>query len=799
MTSLYERGNIPQKGHDLKVFFHFNKPHYLALFSLRSFASSIFSRVQHALEKVWDGITTAATWFVNGVKSIVEFFGSVLNFITSLAVAPLVSFIAAIIDVIINALCYMMTTIANSAVMLFKPDIGTGGSIFELILKGYSGLIPFLRTISIAFILIILVSSLAKIIINPQANETPLSVITGAFVAGVLSCCAPFLVVQAEKIFLVFYSGLLSMVPAEVDFEKFASAANTFVADGSASKFGAQMEGLMTSILLLLLLLMIAWKFFMFILEVAQRYLVLGTLLIFSPLACCFITTKSMRNSFKAYIRMVASTLFLMVMNVFFLALFLKSVTGFSDAIASIGAENSSASKIAIVVTWCIVEFGLLYVAGQFDSYLNTMGFSTAETGAGMMASMVMDAIDIGAINPFGSFRGRSKGQSSGFFGRMFSGRQGVVSSLLSKRGAPIRINAGGVDFGDVAQSLRRKTGNKSPLKDGKTASAAARALLDALGDNKLKQEKFDLSNLDIKDGIAILDTAPDKDGKMLTIAFAPLENLPAGFAEAHGGRVIDVPSQGKFVLLATGPNAWSYLAQSSAAEAAFAREYGIGLGEGQVRHVRDGNELTGAYRTTYTNDAGLGMMTEWVPACSYTPDASLNAVKTRVGDMDYWRYNVPVPRDAAGNITATCENTTVPTDASKMQTWLDSQFRGTSLDGYKMVGGTADQIQLEKDGEKYVMSPILSTALTEQAELGPLSHAYANNGADYIMAKVDDFSAESINKVFVTRGAQGNPTFARKIDLDKTMQEALRRRSVNPANTSNILKTAYRKTKGDR
>ena len=115
------------------------------------------------------------------------------------------------------------------------------------------------------------------------------------------------------------------------------------------------------------------------------------------------------------------------------------------------------------------------------------------------------------------------------------------------------------------------------------------------------------------------------------------------------------------------------------------------------------------------------------------------------------------------------------------------------------MVDGTAAQIQLEKDGEKYVMSPILSTALTEQAELGPLAHAYANNGADYIMAKVDDFSAESINKVFVTRGAQLNPKFARKIDLDTTIQEALRRRSVNPANTSNILKTAYRKTKGDR
>lgn len=804
MTSLYERGNIPQKGHDLKVFFHFNKPHYLALFSIRAFASSIFAKAQHVWDKVWDGITTAAAWFADGVKSIVEFFGSVLDFIAALEVLPLVSFVAAIVDVITNAVCYMMTTIANSAVLLFRPDIGTGGSMFELVLKGYSGIIPFLRTLSIAFIMIILISSLSKIIINPQANETPMSVITGAIIAGILSTCAPFLVVQAEKLFMVLYSGLLKMVPAETNFQNFASSATVFIADGSASKYGALMEGLMTSVLLLILLLMIAAKFFGFILEVAQRYLVLGALLIFSPLACCFITTKSMRNSFKAYIRMVASTLFLMVMNVFFLALFLKSVGGFSDAITSIGAENSSSSKVAIVVTWCIVEYGLLYVAGQFDSYLNTMGFSTAETGAGMMASMVMDAIDIGLINPVSS-------------GIQKCGKPGGLLSWMSHRLAnrpekpsgtpsqdPLTVNPvkkNFADFANVADAMKNKQGKGSLFEDPKEAAAAADALLNALGDTKLKSERFEKGAFGItKGGAAVLSTVKDKDGESLTIAMVPKQNLPDGFTATYGGREISIPSQGDFVLFAQGAKAQEYLSRSSAAEAAFEEKYGIGWNKGQVQRIQSDDGSTGAYRTTYTNDAGLKMITEWVPACSYTPDASLNAVKTRVGDMDYWTYDVCAAQDYTGHTIATCEDTYAPSDPSSMQNWLDSQFTDVGLDGYKMVGGSADQVHMEKDGEKFVMCPILSTAISQQAETDTqLLHVYANNGAGYIMAKVNDFDEESINKVFIPRVEQGTPTFARKIDLDDALLEALQHSKINPDFASNIARTAYKKEKGDR
>ena len=155
---------------------------------------------------------------------------------------------------------------------------------------------------------------------------------------------------------------------------------------------------------------------------------------------------------------------------------------------------------------------------------------------------------------------------------------------------------------------------------------------------------------------------------------------------------------------------------------------------------------------------------------------------------------------DSAGNIISTCENVSIPSDASCMQSWLTSQFTDTGLDGYKMVGGTADQIHLEKDDEKFVMCPILTTAINQQAEAeAQVSRTYANNGAGYVMAKVNDFNQESIDKVFTARNPQNNPAFAQKIDLYNSMKEVMQQSRAKPRFASNIARTAYRKKKEDR
>lgn len=806
MLFTLKRGMFPQKG-QLLFFKGFIRRHYLSLFSLSSFGSSLLSLGKRAIDRIKDTLAAAITaatkfgdWFVDGVKSIIALFGSVLDFVAAMRIKPIVSFLAAIIDVAINAICYIMTVLANSALTLFKPDIGTGSSMFELILKGYSGFFSFLRVMAIAFIFIILVSSLCKIMFHESSDETPMSVFTGAFVAGFFSSIAPFLVVQAEKVFLVFYSGLLGMVPQKTDFEKFASAAHELLSTADTSKLGAQLESFCLSFLLLMLIMMIAWKFVVFLMEVAQRYLVLGMLLLFSPLACCFITTKSMRNSFKAYIRMIASTLILMLMNVFFLALFLKSVTGFSGAVTSISAANSSASKVVIVIVWCLVEFGVLHVAGQMDNYMNTLGISTAETGSGMMASMLMDAMDIGAIGMPQSKK--EPKEKKGLFGLFSRSKESSVDSQDEK--GPITATHGKVDPQVVLNALHRKTGNMSLFEDGATAAAAADALLNALGDEKLKDKRFDGTNFDIKNGMAMLDTAKDKDGNSLSIALAPVENLPPGFARQYGGREIDIGSQGKYVLIAMGQGASEYLAQSSKALAAFQKDYGLDTKNGQISRIRDANnQITGAYRQIEQRDNGV-MLTEWAPACSYRPDEGLNASLVRVGDMDFWRSEVFMPKtiDASGaeHLSLTCENTSIPDDANGRQKWFSSQFSTAAQDGFRMVGGTAEQLHLEKNGEKFVMNSVLSCSISEKAEENlKFTRYYAENGVGYMMTKVPDFEQTTIDKVFVNRNTQGMPMFAQKFDMEKAMDEAVRRRYVTPLPSSNIQKTAYKKTRGDK
>ena len=786
----------------------------------KSFAASIWEKIKSTAQAVVDkiveigkaaidSITSLAVWFVDGVKSIIEYFGSVLAFIKALAVMPLLSFLGAIVDIILSSICSIMTISANSAVSLFKPDIGTGSSLFDLLLKGYSGIIPMMRVISLAFIFIITVSSLCKIMFHSQADETPTSVITGAIVAGIMASCAPFLIVQMEKIFLAIYSGPMSMVPKKANFQLFALAITKHLsATAKFRDFGPQLEGLMITFLLVVLMLMIAWKFVSFLLEIAQRYLVLGMLLIFSPLACCFITTKSMRNSFKAYIRMLASTFILMFMNVFFLALFLKSVTGFSTALNGLRTQYESYTIPAIVVTWCLLVYGLLHVATQFDSYLNTLGFSTAETGSGMMASMLMDAIDVGMV--FAPSAQSKKTGKKGFLGRAIArvtnSRQEATegSARTRRKNKDLPLKAGKVPLPDLIDALRHKTGNDSPIKNGRTATAAANTLLDALKDPKLKNERFERSLFTIDNGMAMIDTVPDKDGKSLTLALAPIENLPRGFVRQYGGREIDIPSQGRFVMLAIGANAAEYLSRSSAAEAAFKKTYGLGNKNtnGQVYAVQDNQgQKTGAYRRNYKNESGVEMMTEWAPVCSFMPDPSLNATQTRVGDLDYWRYDISVPTDSDGHLLRTCDDTVIPTDEIKQREWLRANFMDDiARDKYKLAGGTAEQLFMERGEEKFVMSPIISTSIVEGAEDNQkLVTYYARNGVGYIMAKVDNFEQNTIDKVFMHRTPTQTHTFARARDLDKAMNEALNRRYIDltPRPTSNIQRTAYNKKGG--
>lgn len=140
---------------------------------------------------------------------------------------------------------------------------------------------------------------------------------------------------------------------------------------------GALKSGLVTIVstasvvgLLLLIILEIAlgWNYFKLLLEVVERYIVVGVLCYTSPLAYSMGASKSTSQVFKSWCRMVGSQLLLLVMNVWFLRGFNSSV---GQYIGNGGALSNGHGNIFL---WLFCALAFLKTAQKFDSYLGSIG-----------------------------------------------------------------------------------------------------------------------------------------------------------------------------------------------------------------------------------------------------------------------------------------------------------------------------------------------------------------------------------------------------------------------------------------
>ena len=154
-------------------------------------------------------------------------------------------------------------------------------------------------------------------------------------------------------------------------------------------------------LLMLILMISLGWNYFKLLLEVVERYVVVGVLCYTSPLAFAMGGSKATNQVFKSWCRMVGSQLLLLVLNVWFLRAFNSSVGQF---VASGGALTSGAGNIFL---WMFCALAFLKTAQKFDTYLASMGLSVAQTGSGMGMEMMMAARMLGG---FGGSASRSAG-----------------------------------------------------------------------------------------------------------------------------------------------------------------------------------------------------------------------------------------------------------------------------------------------------------------------------------------------------------------------------------------------------
>lgn len=218
-------------------------------------------------------------------------------------------------------------------------------------------------------------------------------------------------------------------------------------------------------ILLIILEIALGWNYFKLLLEVVERYVVVGVLCYTSPLAYCMGASKSTSPVFKSWCRMVGSQLLLLVLNVWFLRAFNSSV---GQYIGNGGALSSGKGSIFL---WLFCALAFLKTAQKFDSYLAAMGLNVAQTGSSMGMEMLMAARVLtggmgGVRSAGGMFRGANAAggavggatnAASGFaagFANQFKGNSYVRDAVVqggTRMGAGGTIGFVGRVFGGMA------------------------------------------------------------------------------------------------------------------------------------------------------------------------------------------------------------------------------------------------------------------------------------------------------------------------------------------------------------
>lgn len=223
-------------------------------------------------------------------------------------------------------------------------------------------------------------------------------------------------------------------------------------------------------ILILILMIALGWNYFKLLLEVVERYVVVGVLCYTSPLAFSLGGSKSTGNVFKSWCRMVGSQLILLILNVWFLRAFNSSVGQF---IANGGALSTGQGNIFL---WMFCALALLKVGQKFDSHLASIGLSVAQTGGSMgmellMAGRMLAGAGGGSKSAGSVFQGGTSGAAGAAgaatsgFASWFSGNSFVRDAVM-EGGA--KMAAGG-SFGIVGRAF-----GGMAARNGATLNAAS-------------------------------------------------------------------------------------------------------------------------------------------------------------------------------------------------------------------------------------------------------------------------------------------------------------------------------------
>ena len=506
-----------------------------------------------------------------------------------------------IFEGIIDWVAKTVTSVMDAVSGLFLNALGTDMTAMEEYFPFVSEAFTVMQYTAWALLFLIVVWQLFKTFGGPLTEgEEPWGLVLKGGLFALLIYFAKPIFLYVLEIARAPYTALMDLTLSK---EAFTFAGVENVIKNGLVMYVSNMS-VVGALLQIILLIALGWNYFKLLLEVVERYIVVGILCYTSPLAYSMGASKSTSQVFKSWCRMVGSQLLLLVMNVWFLRAFNTSVAQYC---VNGGALSNGRGNIFL---WLFCAIAFLKTAQRFDSYLASIGLNVAQTGTGMgmellMAARVVTGLGSGFKSAGSVFKGAGGGSAgaagTGFvagFADKFKGNSFVRDSVVqggTRMGAGGSIGFVGRIFGGMAaRNGATLTGNSISSVASRTPDVSGKIAGD-IADRSLSNYLPHLNGTQLSgtqiNGGHISTTAVGANGQSASVEFynAAQFERPSG---PHS--VVDASDGTQWYQTASGPGAGAFYNTPAftgdASEASKVSEAFPGVAEGtMLRTVEDG------------------------------------------------------------------------------------------------------------------------------------------------------------------------------------------------------------------
>lgn len=253
------------------------------------------------------------------------------------------------------------------------------------------------------------------------------------------------------------------------------------------------------------------FSFIKLVLEIYERYLVVGLLFYTCPLAFATLASKGTSKIFGSWLQMVITQFIMMCLNLFFVGTFISAFNTVTTV--KEGSDYLFDSDVKFVTTMLLL-LGWTIVGQKADEYMKGMGLSVAATGQGLGAAVVG-----GVGTTLGGIRlaktaykdAKALGKLGGKIGGAIGGA--VLGGAIGKKAEESRLSkgekamdalskseTGAMSAGEFEQNLADRGGISNPNVNTAAVDYEKSAAMSGMGASVLA----------------------DKDGKILDMSVAP-------------------------------------------------------------------------------------------------------------------------------------------------------------------------------------------------------------------------------------------------------------------------------------